>query len=217
MKYKLAIFDLDGTLANTIEDLARAVDYALATKSLPGHSLEEYKTMVGGGVRNLVWKAMPEDLKNDDALLESLLSEFMSFYKANICVSTRAYPGVAELLTQLNTKGVKLAVASNKFEEGSKAIVNALFPDVDFVCVRGGRPGFPLKPDPSVLAEIIQESDTESEYTVMIGDSGTDTKTAAAAGVASVAVTWGFKPASAVVGATHIAANIAELRKILLA
>ena len=216
MKWKLAIFDLDGTLVNTIDDLAIAVNYALERKGLPLHEIAEYKQMVGGGVRNLVWKALPDQLKGDEQILDELLADFMQYYKANICVHSHPYQGLPELLTELNAAGVKIAVASNKFQSGVRILVSRLFPNIDFASVYGGREGIALKPDPSIVATIIEEAGVDKSQAVMIGDSGTDTRTAAAAGIDGIAVTWGFKPKSAVEGAAYIAHDCDELKSLLL-
>lgn len=217
MNWKLVIFDLDGTLINTIDDLGTAVNFALSSRGLPLHEIQDYKKMVGGGVRNLVWKALPEQYKEDTAMLEELLAVFMEYYKAHICVHSHPYTGMQELLHELNSAGIKIAVASNKFQAGTEMLIARIFPEVEFVSVYGGRPDVPLKPDPAVIATILSESAVAAEDAVMIGDSGTDTRTAAAAGIASVAVTWGFKPESAVLGADHVAGTWEQLRALLLA
>lgn len=216
MNWKLVIFDLDGTLIDTIEDLGLAVNFALESKGLPTHQIQEYRQMVGGGVRNLVWKAMPEQSKDDEKLLDELLAVFMQYYKANICVHSHPYDGIPELLSELDSATVKLAVASNKFQSGAQELISMLFPDIDFLCVYGGREGVALKPDPSIVNTIIREAQLDTAEVVMVGDSGTDTRTAAAAGIDSIAVSWGFKPESAAEGATYIAHSCEELRSVLL-
>ena len=216
MKWKLVVFDLDGTLINTIDDLGAAVNYALESKGLPLHETEAYKKMVGGGVRNLVWKALPEQYKDDEAKLDELLAVFMEYYSSHICVYSHPYPGVSQLLEQLNAAGVRIAVASNKFQAGTEMLVAKLFPSIEFVSIYGGRPGVPLKPDPAVIATILSEAGVAPAEAVMVGDSGTDTRTAAASGLGSIAVTWGFKPESAVVGADYVADTDAQLRSLLL-
>ena len=217
MKSKLVIFDLDGTLVDTIADLAAAVNEALDRKGLPLHGPEEYRGMVGHGVRNLVQRAMPEALREDGALLDELLDSFLRYYTAHLDVHTRPYPGVPQLLAGLDAAGVKLAVASNKFQAGTERIIRRFFPQVPFAAVYGGRDGLPLKPDPSVVREILACTGAEPGETVMVGDSGTDIATAAAAGIPSVAVTWGFRPKEALQGADRIAGTAGELLRILLA
>ena len=118
MKTKLIIFDLDGTLLDTIGDLGAAVDHAMESRGFPTHTVEEYKTMVGHGVRNLVTMALPEEHR-DEATVDAALSDFRKWYESHIDVLTRPFPGIPELLRDLDGRGVKLAVASNKFQEGA--------------------------------------------------------------------------------------------------
>ncbi len=216
MNWKLVIFDLDGTLIDTIDDLAAAVNYALERKGLPLHGRDEYTLMVGHGVRNLVQRAMPDSLKEDKALHESLLSDFLEYYCAHINIHSRPYVGMVELLDELQSWGVKLAVASNKFQAGTQALIGKFFPGVDFAAVLGGREGMPLKPDPAVVRLILKAASAAPEDAVMVGDSATDTATAAASGIKSIAVLWGFRPAEAAASADYTARTVAELRALLL-
>lgn len=215
-KWDLVIFDLDGTIVDTIYDLAAAVNYALASRNLPCRSLEECRDRVGHGVRNLVWQAMPEDCQSDEALLDELLQVFMSYYTAHIAVKSQPYPGVVDLLKSLRAAGVRLAVASNKFQEGTQTIVSTFFPDVEFCAVLGGTKELPLKPDPAIVRKIFDLSGVDASRAVMVGDSSTDMKTAAAASIPSIAVTWGFKPDGAVPLADAVAHDAEELRALLL-
>ncbi len=216
MHCRLVVFDLDGTLIDTIAELGAAVNEALASKGLPLHSLEEYRGMVGHGVRNLVKKALPEPLRGDEVLLDTLLEKFLTYYLAHIDVHSRAYPGIAELLAELHTAGIRFAVASNKFQAGTERLVRRTFPGIPFAAVCGGRPDLPLKPDPSIIREILTRTGFRQEDTVMVGDSGTDIATAAAAGIPCVAVTWGFRPRAALQGADRIVESVAQLREPLL-
>ena len=216
MNYKLVIFDLDGTLVDTIADLGAAVNEALRMKELPLHTLEEYRKMVGNGVRKLVQRAMPEPLQGDEKLLDALLADFMTYYIQHIDDKSAPYPGIPELLAELDAAGYKLAVASNKFQSGAEKLVGRLFPQVPFAAVCGGGDGRPLKPDPAVVRQICEATGIAPEQTVLVGDSGTDMATAAAAGIPSVAVTWGFRPEDARKAAGQIAETAAELRQILI-
>ena len=215
-KWDLVIFDLDGTIVDTIYDLAAAVNYALSSKNLPGRSLEECRARVGHGVRNLVWQAMPEECQDDEALLDDLLQVFMNYYTANIAEKSQPYPGVIDLLKSLNAAAVKIAVASNKFQEGTQAIVSTFFPDVEFCAVLGGTKELPLKPDPAIVHKIFDMSGVDASRAVMVGDSSTDMKTASAAGIPSIAVSWGFKPDGAVPLADAVAHTAEELCALLL-
>ncbi len=216
MKAKLVIFDLDGTLIDTIDDLGAAVNYALEQKGLPRHGREEYKLMVGNGVSKLVLRAMPDSLREDSALHAALLADFMKYYFAHIDTYSRPYPGMRELLGELQSRGVRLAVASNKFQAGTQALISRFFPEIKFAKVLGGRDGMPLKPDPEVIGEILAAASVAREDSVMVGDSATDTATAAAAGIRSIAVSWGFRPAEAAATADYVAGSAAELRGLLL-
>ena len=157
---KLAIFDLDGTLIDTIEDLGTAVNHALGLRGLALHSMAEYKDMVGHGVRNLVKDALAGSLgrKPEDALVDSALADFVDYYVAHIDVHTRPYPGIQALLSKLQGKGLKLAVASNKFQEGAEKLVKEFFPDIRFVAVLGNSPELPLKPDAAVVHLVLDKA-----------------------------------------------------------
>ena len=190
---QLIIFDLDGTLLDTLEDLSVAVNHALELRGLPLHTVEEYRLMVGHGVRNLVQQALP--VGADDAFIDSALADFKSYYQAHIDVHTRPYPGIPELLSALNAAGVKLAVASNKFQEGAEYLIRRFFPGIPFVAILGNRPGYPLKPDPEIVQEILRQADVAPEDALLVGDSPTDMRTAANGGIEALAVTWGYSTA----------------------
>ena len=193
---KLSIFDLDGTLIDTIEDLGTAVNHALGLRGLALHSMAEYKDMVGHGVRNLVKDALAGSLgrQPEDALVDSALADFVDYYVAHIDVHTRPYPGIQALLSKLQGKGLKLAVASNKFQEGAEKLVKEFFPDIRFVAVLGNSPELPLKPDAAVVQLVLDKAGVSREEAVFVGDSATDMKTAANGGVRSIGVSWGFRP-----------------------
>lgn len=193
---KLAIFDLDGTLIDTIEDLGTAVNHALGLRGLALHSMAEYRDMVGHGVRNLVKDALAGSLgrQPEDALVDSALADFVDYYVAHIDVHTRPYPGIPQLLARLQEKGLKLAVASNKFQEGAEKLVKEFFPDISFVAVLGNSPELPLKPDAAVVQLVLDKAGVSREEAVFVGDSATDMKTAANGAVRSIGVSWGFRP-----------------------
>ena len=189
---KLAIFDLDGTLLNTIGDLAASCDAVLWQNGLPQHTTDEYRQMIGGGIRRLVEAAIPEHLRLPE-YLEKVRQDFMAYYVEHIDIHTRPYDGIPALVAALTERGVKVAVASNKFQSGTEQLVRTFFPDVEFVAVLGQRDGVPLKPDPQIDLEIIAAAGVEPSETMHIGDSGVDMQTACAAGVKAVGVTWGFR------------------------
>ena len=193
MKPKLVLFDLDGTLLNTIADLSEAVNHALELRDLPLHSLEEITKMVGHGVRNLIMQALPAELRDDTATVDAVLTDFTDYYFAHIDVYTQPYPGIPELITALHRNGILLAVASNKFQAGTEYLIKEFFPGIPFVAVLGNRPGFPLKPDPEIVSEVLRKAGVKKEDAVMVGDSPTDMRTAANGGIMGIAVGWGYR------------------------
>lgn len=217
MRYDLVIFDLDGTLLNTIGDLAASVDYVMRSRNLPEHSDAEYRQMVGGGIKRLVERALPASLAADEAYVEECVAQFRRYYVENIDRHTHPYEGMPALLHRLQRCGVKVAVASNKFQHGTERLVAKFFSDIEFVAIEGNRDSAPLKPDPQIVRNIMDIADVPDERTIMVGDSGIDIRTAAAAGIASVGVAWGFRFAEELydAGATKVASTISELEEIL--
>ena len=204
MKHRLVLFDLDGTLLDTLDDLSEAVNHALGLRGLPLHSRAEYMTMVGHGVRNLVLQALPAKMQADDALVDAALADFKAYYTAHIDIHTHPYPGMQELVNRLHREGVYMAIASNKFQEGTDYLVGKFFPGIPFVAVLGNRPGCPLKPDPEIVGEALRRSGVSPEEAVLVGDSATDMKTAANGGIASIAVSWGYRPMKGTPGLTVV-------------
>ena len=211
--YQLIIFDLDGTLLDTLADLAAAVNHALSVRGLPLHSLQEYRSMVGHGVRNLVKQALPSGA--DDALIDAALNDFKAFYTAHIDVHTRPYPGMQDLVRDLHAAGVRMAVASNKFQAGTEKLVGEFFPGIPFVAILGNREGYPLKPDPEIVEEVLRAAGGVSRRdVVMVGDSRTDMLTAANGGIGAVAVGWGYRTLDASED-YRLAGSVTELRTLL--
>ena len=202
---RLAIFDLDGTLLNTIGDLAVSCNAVLALRGLPQHSYEDYCRFVGNGIMRLVERALPEALRTPYTV-DAVRRDFVAYYLAHIDEHTLPYEGIPELLAELQRRGVRLAVASNKFQAGTEKLIGRYFPDIRFDVVLGQRPDVPLKPDPAVVGEVLY-----------VGDSGVDMQTAAAAGVRSAGVTWGFRTRAELEqsGARHIVDRPAELLGLL--
>ena len=193
MKHKLVIFDLDGTLLDTLDDLSAAVNHAMQQRGFPQHTRDEYRKMVGHGARNLMRQALPTAHKDDEALIDAVLADFRAYYTAHIDVHTKPFPGMQNLLTKLHQEDVMLAVASNKFQEGTEHLIKEFFPEIPFVAVLGNRPGFPLKPDPEIVEEVLRKTGLRKEDAVMIGDSPTDMKTAENGGIRGIAVSWGYR------------------------
>lgn len=214
---KLVIFDLDGTLLNTIGDLADAVDYVMRSRNLPEHTNAEYRQMVGGGIKRLVERALPEELSNNEQYVEECVAQFRRYYVDNIDRHTIPYEGIPELLRTLQSEGVMLAVASNKFQHGTDRLVAKFFHDIEFVAIEGNREGAPLKPDPAIIHNILRKAGVESKDAVMVGDSGIDIRTAAAAGIDSIGVSWGFRFAEELyeAGAERVATSIEELERTI--
>ncbi|MBQ3354589.1 MAG: HAD family hydrolase [Bacteroidales bacterium] len=211
MKYKLVIFDLDGTLLDTLDDLSAAVNHAMQQRGFPLHTRDEYMKMVGHGARNLMSQALPMEHKDDEALIDAALAVFRTYYNAHIDVYTKPFPGIQELIAALHQKGVMLAVASNKFQEGTEHLIKEFFPEIPFVAVLGNRQGFPLKPDPEVVGEVLRKAGIPQDQAVMVGDSDTDMETAANGGIQGIAVNWGYRDMS---NWNHVD-NVEELHKIL--
>lgn len=189
---KLIIFDLDGTLLDTIVDLAVACNAVLAMRGLPQHSLEDYRMFVGNGVMRLVERALPEPLRNP-CTVDAARRDFVSYYKDHLDTYTSPYAGIPELLAELQRRGLQLAVASNKFQSGTEELVHRFFPGCSFPVVLGQRPGVPLKPDPAVDLQILQLTGTTPDEALHVGDSAIDVLAARAAGIRSVGVSWGFR------------------------
>ena len=207
----LVIFDLDGTLLDTIADLGEAVNHALAKRDLPLHTRDEYVRKVGHGVRNLVTISLPEELQSDEALIDECLADFKAWYTAHIDVYTHPYPGMQQLLRDLHSKGVKLAVASNKFQSGTEYLVDKFFGDVPFAAILGNREGFPLKPDPAIVEECLRCAGVQRSEAILVGDSLTDMKTAENGGIPGIAVSWGYRDLHGTPG-VKIAESVEDLR-----
>lgn len=191
-RVKLAIFDLDGTLLDTIGDLAASCDAVMQMNGLPQHTTDEYRQMVGRGILRLVEAAIPEQMRLPE-YVEKVRRDFVAYYLDHIDLHTHPYNGIPELIDAMTERGVKIAVASNKFQAGTERLIRSFFPGVEFVAVLGQRVGVPLKPDPQIDLEIIEAAGVEPSETLHIGDSGVDMQTAHAAGVRAVGVTWGFR------------------------
>ena len=189
----LLIFDLDGTLINTIDDLGQACNHALSACGFPTHKIEDYPRLVGNGINKLIERALPEEHRNEATVLR-LREHFVPFYDQHNCDLTRPYDGIPELLQTLKAVGHTLAVASNKYQAATEKIIAHFFPNT-FDVVLGEREGIPRKPDPQIVWDIIHRlSPLASNLSPVyyIGDSLVDAATARAANLPFVACTWGF-------------------------
>lgn len=214
---KLIIFDLDGTLLNTIGDLADAVDYVMCSRNLPRHTNAEYRQMVGGGIKRLVERALPKELAENEHYVEECVTQFRRYYVDNIDRHTIPYEGITELLHKLQKDGVMLAVASNKFQHGTDRLVAKFFGDIEFVAIEGNREGAPLKPDPAIIHNILTKVGVERHDAIMVGDSDIDIRTALAAGIDSIGVSWGFRFAEELydAGATTVVTTTEKLERAI--
>ena len=213
---KLVIFDLDGTLLNTISDLGSAVNHALSVNGFAEHPLGAYHMMVGNGVRRLIERAIPSENRNA-ATIERLLGSFREYYDEHLCDSTVPYDGIPELLKELKDRGVAIAVASNKYESAVKRLIARFFPEIEFSSVCGQIDGYPAKPDPSFVFRVLTDCPTPKAEVLYAGDSAIDVETAYRACVDSAAVAWGFRPMHELTSAnpTHIVSEPAEILKLI--
>ena len=196
MTYKAVIFDLDGTLLNTIEDLLDSMDVVLAEVGVAGHDVELAKLYVGDGLRNYVLRALPEAMRGDEALVARCCRRFAQEYAKRWSVKTRAYDGVAELLTELSRRHVPMAVLTNKPDEFTQVIVRKLLGQWQFAAVRGVGADGRKKPDPAGALAIAAGLGLRPVECLYVGDTDTDMQTATSAGMFAVGATWGYRPAS---------------------
>ena len=209
-----AIFDLDGTIADTIGDLADAVNYGLRKLDCPEHNINSYKQFVGNGAMKLCIRALPEDKKD---MAEELLHLFHQYYDIHYLDKTKLYDGIKDALEALADKDVTLAVATNKPQEAARKIVAKLLPDVDFIKVLGGCDERPKKPDSAIINEILSGL-PEDNTVYMIGDSNVDIQTAKNCGLISIGCVWGFRGRAELEaeGADFIAETAEDITKIIL-
>ena len=208
------IFDLDGTIADTIEDLADAVNYGLRKLGCPEHDINSYKQFVGNGAMKLCIRALPEGKKD---MSEKLLDLFHEYYDVHYLDKTKLYDGIKDTLDVLAANGVTLAVATNKPQDAARKIVEKLLPDVPFTKVLGGCDERPKKPDSTVINEILNGL-SEDNTVYMIGDSNVDIQTAKNCGILSIGCVWGFRGRTELeaAGADFIAEKAEDITKIIM-
>jgi len=192
MKYKGIIFDLDGTLADTLDDIAGSMNSVLSAHHYPAHPVNDYKLLVGRGLENLVLNSLPVKARLP-ALVSKCLAEMIEHYNYNCLVSTHLYDGIREMLDVMIKHRLKLAVFSNKAEPLTRKIVTHLLGDVPFVSIMGARPDLPRKPDPAGAFFISRQMEVSPQQIVYMGDSDVDMITATKAGMFAVGVLWGFR------------------------
>ena len=188
MKYRAVLFDMDGTLLNTLDDLRDGVNLILARRGYPQRTTEEICAFVGNGARQLMQLALPAE--SDDAELESVLEEYREWYKVNYCIKTRPYDGVEETLASLRAQGVKMAVVTNKPDATARQLAEKFFPELPAF---GQRDDVPKKPAPDMVWNAMQMLGVTAQEAVYIGDSEVDVETARNAGLPLIAVSWGFR------------------------
>lgn len=185
----IIIFDLDGTLINTIDDLGQACNHALQACGFPVHEIADYPQLVGNGINRLIERALPVENRNETTV-SRMREYFVPYYDAHNCDLTRPYDGIPELLLSLKKAGHTMAVASNKYQTATEKIVNHFFPNT-FDIVLGERENVPRKPNPQIVWDILSNL-TEQSDIIYIGDSLVDAETAKAADATLVLCTWGF-------------------------
>lgn len=216
MNYSAVIFDLDGTLLNTIEDLSDSMNSVLRRSGFPVHDSDTYKYFIGNGLINLVMRALPEEERTQYAI-NRYLSEMKSEYNKNWDRKSHLYNGIPELLTRLQARNIKISVLSNKADEFTKKIILRFFSHWKFEVVFGEREGIPRKPDPTAALEISSLLDVPPSDFIYLGDSGVDMVTANTSGMYAVGALWGFRPEKELVenGAKVLIREPLELLKLL--
>lgn len=192
MKTRLIIFDMDGTLLDTLQDLADCTNYILDKNGYPTHPLDAYRYFVGNGIRVLIERALPEQDRNEQRI-EEVFQEFIPYYEKHKEDMTKPYDGIIPLLEELGKRGVLLSIASNKVQQAMDPLVAHYFPGIHFAAVLGNRNGIPPKPDPTIVEDILKITGVSKIETLYIGDTAVDMKTAAAAGIYKIGVLWGFR------------------------
>ena len=215
MKYKAILWDLDGTLLYTLQDLRDAVAHALTAYNLPERSLTEVRAMVGNGIRNLIERAVPAG--TDPAVTEAVFAEFRTYYAKHCSDTTAPYEGIPELLAELSQAGIRSAIVSNKADFATRDLAVRHFGDLVALAV-GAREDMPKKPAPDMIFYTLSELGVSPKEAVYIGDSEVDVQTAKNASLAGIFVNWGFRDEAELVaaGAERIVSSPSGLREILL-
>lgn len=214
MRYQTAIFDMDGTILETLEDMCASVNVTMNHVGYPRRTMDEVRRFVGNGAAKLIERCMPAGA--EDPRYPAALEFYRAYYDAHAQIKTGPYPGIPELLNQLSREGVRLAVVSNKPDEAVRALTERYFPGVFPVAI-GNRDGWATKPAPDSVYEAMRLLGARRESTVYVGDSDVDVDTARNTGLDSIIVTWGFRDEDFLLahGAQHLAHNTDELYEML--
>jgi phosphoglycolate phosphatase len=192
-RFKAVIFDLDGTLLNTLADIGNAMNQVLMTSGYPIHPIDMYKYFIGDGLEKLIERSLPTS-ESTPKKVRAHLHDFRKTYAKNWHETTRPYPGIPDMLDRLKKNGFQLSILSNKAHDFTNQIVDKLLAPWAFRPVIGSSRRFPKKPDPTAALSIVRELGLDRGDCILIGDSGVDMQTAAAAGITSVGASWGFRP-----------------------
>jgi phosphoglycolate phosphatase len=193
MKYQAVVFDLDGTLLDTLEGIADAMNHVLQEHGWPAHPVQAYRRFIGGGMRAQVRHALPASQRQEEMITECLVA-YRRTYNRLWQEKTRPYPGIPELLNTLTDKHIKMAVLTNKPQRITELCIQAFFPDETFTVIQGQRDHIPLKPDPAGSLDIAERLRVSPRACVFVGDSEIDIQTAVHAGMFPVGVLWGYRP-----------------------
>ncbi len=212
---KAIIFDLDGTLLNSLIDIADSVNYVLKKYNMPTHKFEDYKYMIGNGVETLVKKALPSNISEQD--FSKYYSEISDVYRKNQMNKTHPYNGIVDLLKTLNNRNISVNILSNKPDNFTKEVVSHYFNNINFDIIRGAKQGVPKKPAPDAVFDIISSLKLNKEDFLYVGDTSTDMQTAKNAELTSVGVLWGYRTEKELKdnGADYIISKPEEILKIL--
>ncbi len=215
MPFRTAVFDLDGTLLDTLPDLHAALNHAMSLRGWPQKEISDTRKNVGNGIRRLIRLSAPEDAAEEQ--IDRCFDDFISYYSEHLTVATVPYPGIPELIRSLANEGVLIAVATNKYDAGAKTIITRFFGDQISVTL-GDAPGSPRKPDRAMVDRVFEITGADPKRAVYIGDSEVDLLTAANAGLPFIAVNWGYRDESvlAAQGARIIARSPHELYDLIM-
>lgn len=219
MKYSLVIFDMDGTILNTLDDMTDSCNVILKKHGMPLHTVEEIRFMVGNGIPKLIERAIPNGKNNSE--FDAVLKEFLEYYEEHCAIKTAPYAGIPECIKNLREAGIKIAVNTNKIEPAAIALCDDYFPGL-FDIISGSRAGMPPKPAPDGIYEILKragmDGKSENQKAVFIGDSDVDMQTGINAGLDVIGVDWGFRGKEFLRehGAEVVVMNAAELADYII-